>query len=181
MQHIYIVRHGQSVANAERKVAGQTESPLTPLGEEQALHAGEAASELEVDLIVSSPMQRARHTAEIIAKTIGYPIEDIQNIPELKERRLGELEGKPYAPGRTGSGNALSVEKTQDVETADEFFERIKRALEIIHELPGKVVLVICHNGTGRMLMNIAEGGQPLDMYSYPRLDNARIYPLDYS
>lgn len=178
MKHIYILRHGQSVANAQRFIAGQHESPLSELGIAQAEQAAKTAAEQKVDLLVSSPMQRARQTAEIIARQLGDQPEVIQTIPELIERNLGELEGQHYSDTALGSGNTIAAEKVPGIEPIKQFYDRTKYALELIRDLPGKHILVVCHNGTGRMLLNIAAGGGPLGMYSRPRLENAVIYPL---
>lgn len=176
MQHIYIIRHGQSVANAEEVIAGQQESPLSSLGEEQAVQVAEKLH--SIDLIVTSPLQRTRQTAEIIAQHLGYPLEEIQVLPDLTERNLGELEGKHYIDTPYGSGNTVEAEQAKDIEPIEKLFERTKRALHHIYSLPGKNILVVCHNGSGRMLLNIAAGGEPLEMYSHPRLENAVLYPL---
>lgn len=177
-QYIFILRHGQSVANAERIVAGQLDSSLSELGVQQAEQAAESVSAHRIDLIVSSPMKRARQTAEIIAINSGHRIEDIQIIPELTERNLGDIEGKTYEETGYGTGNFEDAEGVPNIEPIEEFEQRCLEALEAIYELPGKNILVVCHNGAGRMLRTIASGGKSTDMYTQPRLENAVIYPL---
>lgn len=178
MQQIYILRHGQSMANAQQLIAGQQESSLSKLGKRQAEEAAAAAAKKGIDLIVASPLQRTHQTAEIVARHLGYSEESIQVMPELIERYLGDLEGKHYDETRFGSGNTIEAEQASGVEPIGQLCERSKRALEIIHNLPGKNILAVCHNGTGRMLMNVAAGGEPLEMYSYPKLENAKVYSL---
>lgn len=178
MQQIFITRHAQSIANASQIIAGQRESDLSDLGKQQAQQLGEIAAEQHIDTIVSSPMKRARHTAEIIAEHIGYPPEDIHILPELIERQLGELEGKHYRDTPLGSGNTIGAEEVTGMEPIDVLHERVKHALDTIYNLPGKHILVVCHNGSGRMLRTVYKGGEPLALYEQPRLENATIYPL---
>lgn len=178
MQQIHIIRHGQSVANQQRIIAGQHESPLSDLGVEQAHAAAASARHFEFDTIVSSPMSRARQTAEIIATHNGIALDEIIFMPELKERHLGELEGKSYDSTPFGSGNVEDAEGAKDIEPIDHLYKRAEVALEKIYELPGRHILVVCHNGVGRMLRTIASGGKPLEIYDQPRMENAVIYPL---
>lgn len=179
MQQIYIIRHGQSTANANEIISGQQEGSLTKLGEEQAVLAAEKLH--DIDLIVTSPLLRARQTAEIVAQHLGYPPEEIQVLPDLIERNLGELEGKHYTDTAYGSGNTIEAEQAKGIEPIETLYERTKRALDYIYGLPGKNILIVCHNGSGRMLLNLVEGGEPLEMYSHPRLENAVVYPLPIS
>lgn len=181
MQQIFIARHGQSMANAQQIIAGQQESDLSELGKRQVQQLAEAAMNYHVDMIVSSPMKRALHSAEIIAEHIGYSLDDIHVIPELIERQLGKLEGKQYRDTPYGNGNTVAAEDVPDIEPIDAFYERVKHALEAMHELHGKHILVVCHNGTGRMLRTVYSGGKPIEMYDQPRLENAAILPLDDS
>lgn len=179
MQHIYLIRHGQSTANASHIIAGQQESPLSELGKQEAWEAARQADMRLIDLIVSSPMQRTKQTAEIIARGINYPLERIVFISELIERNLGSLEGKNYEETPYGNGNTVAAEDVPGIEPIELFFERTKTALGKIHTLSGKNILVVCHNGTGRMLKVIHEGGAPLDLYDQPRLENAVLYELE--
>lgn len=85
MTAFYFLRHGQSEANLKGLFAGQREdSPLTAKDFEQAKAAAEELKLLHIDRIISSPLQRTRQTAEIVAKIIGF---DIGNI-EFDERIL---------------------------------------------------------------------------------------------
>src|SRR5882762_6928889 len=96
MKYLYFCRHGQSQLNLERIYAGQTDTPLTDLGREQAKLAGDRADGIQPDLIVSSPLVRALETAQIIAGEIGYPLGKIATNDIFKERSLGSLEGKSW-------------------------------------------------------------------------------------
>src|SRR4030066_2591894 len=74
--HITLLRHGQSQGNFEGRHQGQADFPLTDLGRQQtnALVDRWKAEKKEIDLIISSPLMRARETAEIIATVLGIPL-----------------------------------------------------------------------------------------------------------
>lgn len=175
---MYVIRHGQSVANAERVIAGQHESPLSELGVVEAQRAGQQAQAYHFDAIISSPMGRAVQTATIIAETIGHPAESIIVMEELRERFLGDIETKHYDETIYGNGNAELAEDVPNIEPLAHLAERLHTALERILELPAQNVLIVCHNGTGRMLQLLVRGGNLADFYEQPRMENATIYPL---
>ena len=92
----FFVRHGESTWNAERRVQGQTDVPLSETGVAQAHEAAALIVGQPVGAVFASPLQRARRTAEIINVTLGLPM---TLVDELMEARLGVLEGKVYEAG----------------------------------------------------------------------------------
>ena len=80
---IYLIRHGQTEWNLNMRLQGGKDSPLTELGRQQARAAAVSLQQNPPALILTSPLGRARKTAEIIAKKLEIPIE--------KDARLGEL------------------------------------------------------------------------------------------
>ena len=91
MADLYLVRHGQTELNVQNILQGGHDSPLTARGREQAL-ATRAAFEVRgifFDHAYSSPLGRARYTAELIVGE-NLPIEPVD---DLREWRLGSLEG----------------------------------------------------------------------------------------
>lgn len=91
MADLYLVRHGQTEFNVQNILQGWHDSPLTARGREQALttRAAFAARGVSFDYVYSSPLGRARHTAELIVGA-GCPIELVD---DLREWHLGSLEG----------------------------------------------------------------------------------------
>lgn len=86
---ICLVRHGQTDWNALGKLQGQTDIPLNELGKIQARQCGEFLSkEASWDVIISSPLKRARETADIISQYIEVPV--IEKM-EFIERILASL------------------------------------------------------------------------------------------
>lgn len=179
MQHLYLMRHGQSEANAHQIVAGSHDSPLSDVGKRQTVYAGQTAKQhFHFDLIVSSPMSRALETARLVAEQIGYDPARVLVIEDLRERNLGDTEGQNYADAPQHNGNYEDAENVPGVEPIAELYNRMEGVLHQLRERPEQNILVIAHNGCGRMLKVALRGGKPLDMYAQPRTENAIIYQL---
>lgn len=88
---LYVMRHGQTDWNVLKKVQGFTDIELNSNGINQAKESKKIFNKYDIDLIISSPLKRARKTAEIISQDKKTPIILNEN---LKERGFGELEGR---------------------------------------------------------------------------------------
>ena len=93
-QTLFFIRHGQTNWNAERRMQGQWESELTDFGRAQARQSAETLRSLGVQAIFSSPLRRARDTAEMIAEATGLKI---TYDDRLKEWSAGDWSGHLYA------------------------------------------------------------------------------------
>ena len=100
MQHLVLVRHGESqlnVVNKEKRVyCGQIDTHLTDFGRGQAGEAGHRLKNLEylrLGRAVTSPLQRAHETLLLILAELGDSILELPHSPELMERSHGEFEG----------------------------------------------------------------------------------------
>ena len=90
---LYLVRHGETSWNIERKVQGQTDIPLNETGVRQAEKVREELKSVAFDICYCSPLIRAKRTAEIVADgRVDIVIDE-----NLKERGFGELEGTDSA------------------------------------------------------------------------------------
>jgi ribonuclease H / adenosylcobalamin/alpha-ribazole phosphatase len=90
-----LLRHGQTAMSVERRFAGRTDIPLTEEGLRQAAAAAERLAERGgIDLIVTSPLQRARETAEAVAQATGAPLEADDGLAEID---FGKWEGLSIA------------------------------------------------------------------------------------
>lgn len=89
-----LLRHGQTAMSTERRFAGRDDIPLTKEGVRQARAAARRLARSGVEVIVSSPLQRARRTAEAVAEATGAPLE-IDN--DLAEADFGAWEGLTFA------------------------------------------------------------------------------------
>ena len=70
---LIVVRHGETLYNIQNRITGQSDVPLSPLGERQAELVGAYLAHEKIDLIVSSDLQRARVTAQAIALSHNLP------------------------------------------------------------------------------------------------------------
>ena len=98
---LYIVRHGQTEFNAEKRIAGQKDSRLTELGREQARKNGHLLRELVGDMsqltFISSPLHRAATTMELLLEAAGLPLSTYRTDHRLMERTYGDWNGKTSA------------------------------------------------------------------------------------
>lgn len=88
---IAFVRHGRTSWNAERRLQGRTELPLDDIGREQAANAGRTLAQWRWSGVISSPLLRARQTAELIAAALALPAPGCDD--GLIERDYGAAEG----------------------------------------------------------------------------------------
>ncbi len=87
--YIYLVRHGQSIWNAEERHQGWQDVPLSPLGELQAERIGQRLKEQSFDYYFTSPIRRCYQTAEAIVRAQDQdPVQPLQVLTELREARM---------------------------------------------------------------------------------------------
>ena len=149
----YFVRHGESEGNAARIFTGQTDSPLTALGREQAATVADELANVRFDRIVSSDLARARDTAEVIAKPRGIPVEIVR---ELREIDVGDRTGTPFDETRgLPNWSDDGFVSWPGGETLDQVLARTRGAIErLTRESPGKTILVVGHGGVNRILLS---------------------------
>jgi len=160
---IYLVRHGQTEFNRERRIQGHVDSPLTGLGVRQA----QAVAGLLADLlrgepdwrIVSSPLGRAAATADVIAARLGLPVQLDERLKEMSwgphdGRLRRELEAEyPDTFGRTNW--AFDV---PDGETYEDVAGRVGSWLADLPPEPQRRVIAVSHGITGRVLRGLYAG-----------------------
>lgn len=93
---LVLIRHGESEGNAENRMCGQINYDLTPLGIQQSHEAGQTLAPYRFDLVISSDLERARKTAELLLKNSHHGMSDITLLEELRERSGGVYEGMTY-------------------------------------------------------------------------------------
>lgn len=148
------VRHGQSQANANGIIADGT-APLTATGIEQARKTGLEVKDLGITTIVCSPYLRAQQTAETIAGELGIDLAHIKIIDELRERGLGDCEGKP----KNQPSEWYSQSDDPTLEPRQALLDRMHSALEKIKAPDNTgLVLVVGHAISGFFLFEAAKG-----------------------
>jgi broad specificity phosphatase PhoE len=149
----YFVRHGESEGNAARVFTGQTDSPLTARGRQQAATVAEKLATVKFDRIVSSDLSRTRDTAQVIAKPHRIPVEIV---PELREINVGDRTGTSFDETRgLPNWSDDGFVSWPGGETLDQVLARALGAIErLTRESPGKTILVVGHGGVNRILMS---------------------------
>jgi alpha-ribazole phosphatase/probable phosphoglycerate mutase len=149
----YFVRHGESEGNAARVFTGQTDSPLTARGRQQAAAVAEELAKVKFDRIISSDLSRTRDTAELIAKRRGIPVEIV---PELREINVGDRTGTSFDETRgLPNWNDDGFVAWPGGETLDQVLTRTLGAIgRLTRESRGKTILVVGHGGVNRILLS---------------------------
>lgn len=149
---IYYVRHGQTDLNLAKKMqGGGTEKELNETGVSQAYNTKKELENVKYDLVICSPMKRAKQTAEIINEGRDIPIITDERI---RERKLGDYEGRDVTEEMENNiwdyklnYNIPNGENLHDFEKRiDEFFDDIK---EKYHD---KSVLIVAHGGIAKVI-----------------------------
>ena len=179
MAKFYFVRHGQSEANAASLIADSTPK-LTELGREQARETALLLRDMNITKILSSPLIRAQQTAEIIASELGIKLEDIETMQELRERGVGECEGKPKD---MESEMYITIDTERGFEPQANLIKRLLVALIKIKtecENASGSVLVVGHVTAGFYLQQLAKGYQKLaEFEEYYHMPNADFIEVD--
>ncbi|WP_436873893.1 2,3-diphosphoglycerate-dependent phosphoglycerate mutase GpmB [Kosakonia sacchari] len=184
MLQVYLVRHGETQWNAERRIQGQSDSPLTEKGEKQAWQVAERAKALGITHVIASDLGRTRRTAEIIAEACGC---DITFEPRLRELDMGVLERRHIdslteeeESWRRQLVNGTADGRIPDGESMQELSDRMHAALATCLELPeGSRPLLVSHGmALGCLVSTIL--GLPAYAERRLRLRNCSISRIDY-
>jgi probable phosphoglycerate mutase len=156
----HLLRHGQTEHTPERRYSGRNELPLSLTGRAEAEAAAARSAELGIEVIVASPLRRARETAEIVAATLGLPVEFDEDLVELD---FGDLEGlsfeeartkHPLAARRFGADVTVAAPGGESVMDVSTRVARARRRLLARHE--GRSVLVVSHVTPIKLLLAAA-------------------------
>ena len=146
LQHFYMIRHGETEANAARLMAGSLDSPLTDKGRTQAAQTQTIIQSLQIKprAIIHSQLSRARDTAQILNANLNLPMS--QN-PDLAEWHAGDWEGETYEKCR----NLLIDWITPpNGETPEQFLKRTKDGINGALGKQNQPVMIVCHGGVFR-------------------------------
>ena len=151
---LYMIRHGESVANHVRGHAGWGQVPLTSLGEEQARAIGVRLKGIVFDRIISSDLLRARQTCELALPGCSYEM-----TPLIREINVGSLSGKTAAECESIYGTDYLENKYQQDftpyggENREMLIERVTRFMTSAESFTEKTVAVFTHEGVLRVSM----------------------------
>lgn len=147
---LYVIRHGQTDWNVNSKIQGQKDIVLNTKGIQQANMAREIFNDLNVDLIICSPLKRTRKTAEIINQEKNVKI-IYRN--ELMERGLGKFEGQDCGSEERDIYNYYKNKNSNDIEPVVDLCNRVNTLLEEIKkDFSKNTILLVTHGGTIRAI-----------------------------
>lgn len=187
MTKLILVRHGESLGNAVRRLLGHTDLDLSELGYRQAEATADALKDEKIDVIYSSDLLRAYNTAVPNAKIHGLEIIPSEN---LREIMLGEWEGKSVDEIQEQYGDMYEKEwlgafgtfrfpgGESTMEAGQRFYKECER---IAYENLGKTILITAHAAVIRSFYSIVMNIAPEEIVgklAYPT--NASISEVEY-
>ena len=171
MGQIIFLRHGQAKNNTDRILAGRTEGfPLTETGIKQAQHTAELLEHMNVSAIYSSPIERARHTAEIVGQHNSLDVSIDERLIELD---MGKFTGMHYDQIFNNHGNVFMKFYNGDLEIAHngvETFDQVKnRVLGIVDHVlekhPDENVVLVTHMDPIKAMLSTIVDLSPTNLF----------------
>ena len=152
---LYVARHGETQWNIENKISGRTDIPLTAKGLQQAQLLAEHAKGKGIEVIIASPLLRARQTAQAVSDAIGVPVQIDERLIELD---FGVFEGGSRFDPEFQRTRAQMPTRYPGGESAFDLAHRVYSCLEDVkRKYAGKTVLLVCHGGVCRMVRSYFE------------------------
>jgi probable phosphoglycerate mutase len=180
----HLLRHGRTEHTPERRYSGRNDLPLSATGRAEAQAAAKRAEELGIEVVVASPLPRARETAEVVAAALGLAVQYDDDLVELDFGRLEGLTAEearrehPLATRRFAEGVTVAAPGGESI--AD-VARRVARARSrILREHAGRTVLVVSHV-TPIKLMLAAGLGVPDDVVHRVFLEAASFCTVAWS
>jgi len=168
---IIFLRHGQAKNNTERVLAGRTPGvPLTEEGVDQSEKAAKFLEDMNISAIYSSPIERAKNTAEIVGKhnSIDVKIDD-----RLIEIDMGKFTGRPYDEIFSSHGNVFMKFYNGELEIAHngvETFVQVKKRIlgmvdHVIENHPDENVVLVTHMDPIKAMLSTIISLSPENLY----------------
>ena len=167
MVQLYLVRHGETIENAEGVLQGLMPGNLSEQGKEQVRVLGEELTGQHFDVMFVSDLHRTVQTAELLNEVLQLPI---IKTPILRERDWGEVTGKKITDIDT-------YDFPPSVETVEHIFERATTFINmLLHNYDGKRILAVSHGLFSRALQACNIGKTIREV---PRMKNAEVRLLE--
>lgn len=168
MTTLYLVRHGETKDNVARIMQGQRQGELTPAGIAQMEELAVSLSEIHFEAIISSDLQRAYDSAQILSRHLNLPV---QTASLLRERDWGDFTGR-FIPDLKGLPMPDNVEKMEDLlNRAESFLEWVK------NKHRGKTILAVGHGIINKAIQAVFYGKLTRDI---PKMSNAEYRILSF-
>src|SRR5688572_30243166 len=151
--HVVLIRHGQSLGNAEGRFGGHTDTPLSPRGRKQVAATAEALASEKLDAIYSSDLPRAIESATPLATLAGI---EIQPTEAFRERSVGVMEGLTFEEAAAQHPDQYAALLRRDFEhvllggeSYRQTLDRASRKLdELVEQYKGGRIAIFTHTGT---------------------------------
>jgi len=158
-----LMRHGESKSNAQGYASTTLgdSNPLTEKGHQEVLTAAEKLKGKKIDLIITSPFERTKQTADLLVAALGLSPETVLVDERLGEISVGVLDGKPNSEYHAFLGNEADW-GYKTPEGGESWSDVKRRAGAFLYEIErtykGKTILIISHNAVLRMFGAINDG-----------------------
>ncbi|MGG6266183.1 histidine phosphatase family protein [Leptolyngbya sp. AN03gr2] len=190
---VILVRHGESSYNVEKRAQGHCDlSTLTEKGEKMAAQVATALKDLKFDAVYSSPLQRAKRTAEIILDGLDNP-PALQTTDDLKEINILLWEGmlftevaekypEMYAHWHSEPHKVkMTLPDGSELAPVLDLYQQAERFWRsLIPQHKDQTILIVAHSGINRALINTAIALEPAD-YQRFHISNCGISVLNFS
>lgn len=151
-----LFRHGQTDWNINLRLQGTADIPMNQFGIDQVRRAADLLEPGSWDAVISSPLGRAKQSAEIVAERLG-----ISHVPThdlLLERAFGVGEGMLYDEWNQ---KYSQLDQIPGAESASEVTARAEKLLEMVaRDFPGQRVLSISHGALIRFVLQVVTAGE---------------------
>lgn len=165
MTTVYLTRHGQTVWNLDKRLQGSGNSDLTDLGIYQAEQLKKRLDNINLDIVYTSPLERAKKTANILRGNRDIEVVDVDGFKEIS---FGEYEGHTEEELlKVGKGKEIKeiFNGSMDIkapggESLRELYNRVGEALDnILKNSINKNILIVAHGMTLKAIMNYFNKG----------------------
>ena len=154
MTSICLVRHGETDWNKEGRVQGSIDIPLNEDGILQAQECAEFLQQFSWDIIITSPLQRAKQTAEIINEKLQIPFIVMD---DFREKNYGDAEGMTIQERNT----KFPDRKYPNEESRTILTDRVMNGINIIYKnYPNQKILLVAHGGVINAILADLSGGE---------------------
>jgi broad specificity phosphatase PhoE len=180
---IYLIRHAETVWNAEGRLQGTLDAPLSDRGRGQAHRLVEMLRRIPLSAVYSSPLERAHGTARTVAAAHGLVARPVDAFREMNQ---GEWEGRLVEEVAAEYGESLTVWRDSPAETrlpgGETLAEVARRAVGALHDVAarhaGQTLAVVAHGGVNKTIL-LTVLGAPLDHHWRIRQGNACINVIE--
>ena len=158
MKLIYLVRHAETDWNKEKRYQGGKDIPLSNTGIEQARQLARRLKKVKFDVVYSSPLQRARQTAELLSRDNSPPIILEPAFREISHGlweglRVDEIMERFPKEFRLWKEKPHQVKMPQGESLHDLWKRVVPRFLELVAQTQGERILIIGHGGVNRVIL----------------------------